>query len=128
MSADHARVAEEQVQKKKCVRDVTLKKESWVSVLNRMIKVGLILKVRFEQTFDRGEEISQPDIMGKSIPGKGNNQRERQQLEQKFRKKQKCRGVVGEEVREIIEGRLLGLTAHFTEFGFTLSKTGLHQC
>lgn len=29
-----------------------------VSVLNRMIKVGLILKVRFEQTFDRGEEIS----------------------------------------------------------------------
>lgn len=36
MSADHARVAEEQVQKKKCVRDVTLKKESWVSVLNRM--------------------------------------------------------------------------------------------
>lgn len=29
-----------------------------VAVLNRMVKVGLILKIRFTQTFDRGEEIS----------------------------------------------------------------------
>lgn len=29
-----------------------------VAVLNRMVKVGLILKIRFTQTFDRGEEVS----------------------------------------------------------------------
>lgn len=29
-----------------------------LEVLNRMIKDGLILKVRFTQTLDRGEEVS----------------------------------------------------------------------